>query len=77
MAEKGIDITAQRIKLATPQMMEQVEQIVVLCDPKFCPSWILQSSKTKLCVVPDPFEKNLNIVRQTRDQIETIVKGLL
>ncbi len=77
MAEKGINISTQRIKVLTPQICKDVDQIVVLCNPALCPDYLLQNTKTILREVPDPFRQDRNLVRQIRDEIEIIVKGLL
>lgn len=77
MAEKGIDISEQRITVLTPGMCEQVARIVVLCAQELCPSFVLHNPKTEILTVDDPFKQSVERLRYVRDQIETIVKGLL
>ena len=77
MAEKGIDISKQRIKVLTPGVCKTAKRIVVLCKKELCPHYLLSDPKTIFCEVNDPFEKEKGVVNKVRDEIETIVKGLL
>lgn len=78
MKEKGIDISGQRIKKVTKQMLSQVQTIVVLCDPKSLPSFIKESGIEIIArQVDDPSKNDNNGVLKVRDDIEKIVLSLL
>lgn len=77
MAEKDIDISSQRIKFLTPDMCSDVERIVIFCDKQFCPTFLLNNPKVIFREVTDPFGQKTEFIRQIRNEIETIVKGLL
>jgi len=77
MKEKGIDISANKPKLLTANMVEEAEQIITMgCSvEKFCPAplfkkvtdWDLEDSKGK----------RIEKVREIRDEIEKKVTKLL
>jgi arsenate reductase (thioredoxin) len=77
IAEKGIDISGQRIKFLTPDVCDDVERIVVLCDKQFCPTFLLNNPKVIFREVTDPFGQKTELICQIRDEIEIIVKALL
>lgn len=78
MKEKGIDISGQRIKQVTKQMLSQVQTIVVLCNPKSLPSFIKESGIEIIArQVDDPSKSDNNGVLKVRDDIEKIVLSLL
>jgi arsenate reductase (thioredoxin) len=76
MKELGIDISSNRSKLLTPEMMEGVDKAVTMgcgvegvCPVTFVPSedWHLE----------DPEGKPIEKVREIRDEIEANVKTLI
>lgn len=77
LTEKGVDISRQRIKPLTESMCGEAERIVVLCYTTLCPDYLLNNQKTIFRKVTDPFKQETSLVRKIRDEIETIVKGLL
>lgn len=77
MAEKGIDVSQQRIKQLNADMVSQAELVVVLCHRKQCPNYVLNSNKVVFREVKDPFNQDANVVRSIRDEIKTIVEGLI
>lgn len=77
MLEKGIDISEQRIDLLNTEMVKRVDRIVVLCDKKLCPQFLLSSGKTIFREVQDPHQQSKVAIRQIRDQIESIILELI
>jgi protein-tyrosine-phosphatase len=77
MLEKGIDVSSQKIKHLSKQLVENVDTVVILCDKSLCPQWLLDSSKVIVSTVEDPFEQDLDTMRKIRDEIEEIVTGLI
>lgn len=74
MNEKDIDISNQRIKQLTESMIDDVEMIIVLCDPSLLPPFILASGINILFKeVQDPYLSDIEGVRQVRDTIESII----
>jgi arsenate reductase len=76
MKELGIDISSNRPKMLTPEMMEGVDKAVTMgcgvegvCPVTFVPSedWHLE----------DPEGKSIEKVREIRDEIEAKVKKLI
>jgi arsenate reductase len=77
MREKGIDISRNRPKLITMQMVQETDTIIVMgCSAQgFCPAPLL--GKVTDWNIEDPKDKPLEKVREIRDQIEEKVKKLI
>jgi len=77
MSEKGIDISQNKPRLLTPQMVQEADAIIVMgCDAKgFCPAPLLK--KVVDWKLEDPKAKPIEKVREIRDEIERKVKKLI
>lgn len=77
MKEKGIDISMNRPKLLTTQMIGEADKVITMgCSvEKFCPAPLLKNvTDWKL---EDSKGKPIETVRKIRDEIETKVKNLI
>ncbi|MDH5533250.1 MAG: low molecular weight phosphatase family protein [Candidatus Pacebacteria bacterium] len=78
MKEVGINMERQRMKLLTPAMVKWADQIIVLCDQKFCPDFVLKNSdKVLIKTVEDPHDKDSQSIAKIRDQIQQIVINII
>jgi len=77
MQEKGIDISKNKPKQITAQMVQDADAIIVMgCSAQgFCPAPLL--GKVVDWNIEDPKGKSLEEVREIRDKIEKKVKVLL
>ena len=77
MKEKGIDISMNRPKLATPKMVEEADLIVTMgCGTTdLCPGPFFKT--TVDWGLEDPKAKPIEKVREIRDDIERRVKTLI
>jgi arsenate reductase len=77
MKEKGIDLSANKPKLITNQMVREADTIIVMgCSAEgFCPALLL--NKVVEWGIEDPKGKSLEKVREIRDEIESRVRALL
>ena len=77
MQEKGIDISKNRPKQITNQMVQEADVIIVMgCSAKgFCPAPLL--NKVTDWQIEDPKDKPIEKVRQIRDIIEKKVKEII
>jgi protein-tyrosine-phosphatase len=77
MQEKGIDLSANKPKLITDQMVLEADKIIVMgCSAKgFCPAPML--NKVIDWGIEDPKDKPIEKVRAIRDEIESKVKKLI
>ena len=74
MAEEGIDISKQRIKQLNEDMLGQAEKVVVLCDKKICPDYLVKSSDKILFIpIKDPQPETQKKVRKIRNKIKNLV----
>lgn len=80
MSEKGIDISAGRPKMLTPEMIDAAGVVVTMgCSVEdVCPAPMLRSMKKKLVEwhLEDPKGKDPVAVRAIRDEIEHLVGAL-
>ena len=77
MREKGIDLSPNKPKLITNQMVQEADTIIVMgCSAEgFCPAPLL--NKVVDWEIEDPKGKPIEKVREIRDEIERKVKTLL
>ena len=76
MREVGIEISNQKPKLLTLDMMEKAERVITMgCgEETTCPASLVQTEDWKL---EDPQGKSLEDVRRIRDEIKSRVIGLI
>ncbi len=76
MQEKGIDLSTNRPKLITNQMVQEADRIIVMgCSAEgFCPAPLL--NKVVDWKIEDPKGKPIEKVREIRDEIERRVRLL-
>jgi arsenate reductase len=77
MREKGIDLSANKPKLVTGQMVQEADMIIVMgCSAEgFCPAPLLP--KVIDWGIEDPKGKPIERIREIRDEIENRVRMLL
>jgi protein-tyrosine-phosphatase len=77
MLEKGFDLSKNKPKLITGQMVQEADMIIVMgCSAQgFCPAPLL--NKVVDWGIEDPKDKPIGNVRAIRDEIERKVRMLL
>jgi arsenate reductase len=77
MKEKGIDLSVNKPKLITNQMVQEADMIIVMgCSAEgFCPAPLL--NKVVDWGIEDPKNKPVEKVREIREEIERKVRTLL
>jgi protein-tyrosine-phosphatase len=77
MQEKGIDLSVNKPKLITNQMVQEADVIIVMgCSAEgFCPPPLL--NKVIDWGIEDPKGKPIEKVKEIRDEIERKVRSLL
>jgi arsenate reductase (thioredoxin) len=80
MGEKGIDISRNKPKMLTEEMIERADLVVTMgCSvEEVCPRPVLAKMRKKLIDwnLADPKGKSLEEVRKIRDEIEANVRAL-
>ncbi|NOZ82893.1 MAG: arsenate reductase ArsC [Euryarchaeota archaeon] len=79
MAERGIDISGEKPKLLTEQMVESAKLVVSMgcLSRASCPAFLARSSKLVDWALPDPKDGSLEDFRRVRDEIERRVVKLV
>ncbi|MDH2899505.1 MAG: arsenate reductase ArsC [archaeon] len=80
MREKGLDISKNKPKLLTPEMIDRAQLVVTMgcAVEQLCPRPMLAQLQKKLVdwEIEDPKGKSISDVRKIRDAIENKVKQL-
>lgn len=77
LQEVGIDVSNNRIKKLTPEMVVNATNIFILVKPETVPDFLKNSSNVAYWDIVDPDEQTLEFHRQTRDRIKELVKIFL
>lgn len=77
MLEQGIDISRQRVKTVTVEMVERADEIYLLCPEEEVPGYVTAGGSYHVWAVPDPSDAPLESFRHVRDQIKALVEGLV
>jgi len=78
MAEEGIDVSQNKVKFLTQDMLDNSEKVYVLCEKDKCPGFLLQSDKVTFWEnISDPYQTSVNNFRDKRDLIKERVLSLI
>lgn len=77
MRDDGIDISCQRVKPVTQEMVDEAAEIVLLCSSEEVPSFVNDGNVVGSWEIPDPFGAALDGFIAVRDQIRTNVERLI
>ena len=76
MQEEGIDVSKGKVKTYTKEMIENAENIYVLCRKDECPAIIAESRKATFWSIEDPYGMGMDDIRKIRDQIKQKILSL-
>lgn len=78
MKEMGIDISVQKPRLLTKEMVEKAERIITMgcTDEASCPVFLIKNIKIEDWKLEDPRGKPIEKVREIRDEIKRRVEKL-
>lgn len=77
MREDGIDISNQRVKTVSPEMVQHADAICLLCSDDEVPEFVTERGHFVPWDIPDPAGAPLASFRQVRDQIRLKVEQLV
>ncbi|MDH5783197.1 MAG: arsenate reductase ArsC [Candidatus Bathyarchaeota archaeon] len=76
MKEVGVDVSKQKPKLLTREMVEKTDKIITMgCGADVCPASYLQ--KVEDWAIEEPYGKPIDKVREIRDQIKGKVEKMI
>jgi len=80
MKERGIDITQQKPKVITKEMVLESKKIIIFCEENECnnkfPEYLKEHKNTLYIKIWDPNMKGDSFLKNTINEIEKIVKLL-
>lgn len=77
MAEEGIDVSHQHVKLITEHMIREAQEVFAMCPRESCPDYLAQSDKVTYWQIEDPFETDNDNSRKIRNQIKEKIQFML
>jgi len=70
LSEEGIDVSSQKSKIVTKEMVEDADKVIVLCEKKFCPDFVLESKKVEHWFVRDPGFDGVPSLDETKNSLK-------
>ncbi len=77
MKEDGLDVSEQKVKYVTEEMVDEAYEIYLLAPYEPQPDFLKNNSKVKLLPVSDPFGNSLEMFRNIRNEIKEKVEGII
>lgn len=77
MKELDIDVSSAKRSLLKPDTLNNYDKIVAIMKPETMPQYLANHPKMEHWNIEDPRVKDLNGVRQTRDQIKSQTSKLI
>lgn len=77
MTEDGIDVSDQKVKYVTKEMVDNAEYIYILAPEEPGPNYLKNCPKVKLLPITDPFDGSKENFRNIRDEIKEEIKKLI
>jgi arsenate reductase (thioredoxin) len=77
MKEVGVDVSNRARKQLTPDMLEGVDKIISMAEPRTYPDWLKTDPRLEEWNIEDAKAKDLNTTRRIRDEIAAKVKTLV
>lgn len=75
--EIGLDVRGKTRTQLTEKMVDDADIVISMAEHDTLPNYINDSPKTFYWNLIDPFEQSLEFTRDTRNQIEKLVRKLL
>lgn len=77
MKEVKIEITSFKIKIVTEEMVKESDRIILFCEEKECPVFLLKHPSVSSWKIKNTDETSIENFRSTRDEIEILVYSKL
>lgn len=76
MKEIGIDISNNKPRQITPELLNDFDKIIVMAEPETIPHWLQNSSKTEIWTIQDAKDQDMETTRKIVEQIKSKVSAL-
>jgi arsenate reductase len=77
MEEEKIDLFSKKVKLVTEKMVQNADQIIVMCKKEDCPNFVLNHKSIYFWDIDDPYGSSIEQFRLIRNAIRLKVYALL
>lgn len=76
MKDDGVDVSKQKIKAVTKEIVDSSDRIVVLCSKNICPKYVSDNDKVEFWDIDDPEGRGIDVGRRIKDLIKNKVKNM-
>ena len=77
MLEEKIDLSKQKVKVITEEMVEEAERIFMMGEHEKNPEFLINSNKVTFWDIEDPYQMSLEEMKKIRDQIKDKVRTII
>lgn len=77
MKDEGIDVSQKNVKTVTEDMVNNSEEIYILCPEENLPEFVAKAPNLTRWNIPDPFDSSTETFRKIRDEIKGKVEKLV
>jgi protein-tyrosine-phosphatase len=77
MKEENIDVSNNTVKLLTEDMINNSQEVYVLCEKELCPQYIQENEKVVYYFIQDPYEIDIDGTRTIRDEIKDFIQTII
>ncbi len=76
---KDVDVNVEYLKVKTinEEFVKEAEKIIIMCEKKLCPKYLLDSPNVTFWKVKDPFGLKMDDMKVIRDEIKVKVESLI
>ena len=76
MEEIGIDISNNKPRQVTTELVNGFDKIIVMAEPETIPEWLLDNPKTEIWTIKDAKDQDIKTTREIVEQIKIKVNTL-
>jgi arsenate reductase len=76
MKEIGIDISHNKPRQITIEIVNDFDKVIVMAEPETIPDWLSNSPKTEMWTIQDAKDQNLETTRKIVEQIKSKISVL-
>jgi protein-tyrosine-phosphatase len=76
MKEVGIDISNNKPRQITPEIVNDFDKVIVMAEPETIPDWLKNNPKTEVWTIQDAKDQDIETTRKIVEQIKSKVSVL-
>jgi len=77
MREAGFDLAHNKRTQLTKNMVKNYDRVISMYDEDLAPSWLKSDPRYEYWDITDPFGKDMNVTRETKEKITAKIQELI